>query len=159
MAFGLLKGKTMKRAEPAAPVRLDRITFLAIIPDDEDYLALGEVLTRSNWIMRRGRNVREALACLKQWEMPVVICGSKLPDGSWQDVLHELKLVPHAPHFILLSPHDLAVWAELLNLGGYDLLEEPLNPAEFFEVVSSAWRVWRDEVKAPTPASAVEMVA
>ena len=34
---------------------------------------------------------------------------------------------------------DDALWAEVLNLGGYDLLMTPFEPEEVLRVVSMAW--------------------
>jgi DNA-binding NtrC family response regulator len=38
---------------------------------------------------------------------------------------------------------DERLWAEVLNLGGYDLLLKPFDPEELLRVVSSAWASWK----------------
>jgi FixJ family two-component response regulator len=78
--------------------------------------------------------------------MPVVICESHLPDAQWGQVLSELSGMPDAPVLIVTSPvADDALWAEVLSLGGYDLLMKPFDATEVFRVVSLAWLSWRNK--------------
>jgi hypothetical protein len=39
------------------------------------------------------------------------------------------------------------LWAEVLNLGGYDLLMKPFEEAEVYRVVGLAWLFWKDHVE------------
>ena len=41
---------------------------------------------------------------------------------------------------------DEALWAEVLNLGGYDLLASPFDPIEVDRVVTLAWEFRAREV-------------
>ena len=43
---------------------------------------------------------------------------------------------------------DAYLGAEVLNLGGYDVLAKPFKSAEFIQVMSMAWRRWKSECKA-----------
>ncbi|MBM3774286.1 MAG: response regulator [Acidobacteria bacterium] len=133
---------------PAVPAPPDRIPLLAVVSSDGEYGTLESMLTHSNWMVRRALDGREALACLDQSDIPVILCDSDVPEGDWRDLLEASQRLRDPPCFILLSPHNLALWAELLNLGGHDLLEQPLNASEFYKVVGSACRIWRDERKA-----------
>jgi hypothetical protein len=40
---------------------------------------------------------------------------------------------------------DESLWAEVLNLGGYDLLQTPFEPSELFRVLHLAWLSWERE--------------
>ena len=52
-----------------------------------------------------------------------------------------------APNVIVTAAiSDEALWAEVLNLGGYDVLAQPFDSIEVSRVVSSAWRRWNDEL-------------
>jgi DNA-binding response OmpR family regulator len=42
---------------------------------------------------------------------------------------------------------DERLWAEVLNLGGYDLLVKPFNSIEVIRSMSLAWQRWNDEWK------------
>jgi FixJ family two-component response regulator len=49
------------------------------------------------------------------------------------------------PKLIVFTRHaDDRLWAEVLNLGGFDVLDFPTGRAELFRAVSSAWRNWRE---------------
>jgi DNA-binding response OmpR family regulator len=61
----------------------------------------------------------------------VLICESNLSDGSWRDVLSGLAAEAAAPPLILVSRlADDHLWAEVLNLGGYDVLSKPFDARE-----------------------------
>jgi DNA-binding response OmpR family regulator len=71
----------------------------------------------------------------------VVICEKDLPDCTWQEILEELAALKHPPPLIVTSRlADERLWAEVLNLGGYDVLMKPFDPVEVVRVVSLAWR-------------------
>jgi DNA-binding response OmpR family regulator len=54
---------------------------------------------------------------------------------------------------------DECLWAEVLNLGGYDVLAKPFNSNEFIQVVSTAWRRWKSEWNRGGSESAMEQGA
>jgi len=69
-----------------------------------------------------------------------------LPDGSWKDVLSHLAPLADRPRLIAISKHaDEHLWAEVLALGGFDLLGTPLREAEAAYVIGSAWLDWKNE--------------
>ena len=72
--------------------------------------------------------------------MPVVICASDLPDGTWRDVLNQIHMLTHPPVLIVTSRlADDHLWAEVLNLGGYNVLAKPFRESEVKHVVTSLW--------------------
>jgi DNA-binding NtrC family response regulator len=78
--------------------------------------------------------------------MPVVICESCLPDGNWKDILSQVAVLPDAPRLIVTSREpDESLWAEVLNMGGYDVLATPFEKDEVIRAVSWAWQSWEDE--------------
>jgi DNA-binding response OmpR family regulator len=71
----------------------------------------------------------------------VVICGCALPDGDWRGMLDEVAAMPKPPSLIVSSRlADERLWAEVLNLGGYDVLLTPFDENEVFWVAYFAWR-------------------
>jgi len=82
----------------------------------------------------------------------VVISDCRLPDGSWKDVLRELRRQPAEPPLIVASRRvDERLWAEVLNLGGYDILTTPFQAQGAVQSVSLAWRHLRDKLLASAP--------
>jgi DNA-binding response OmpR family regulator len=60
-------------------------------------------------------------------------------------MLDYLSLLPHPPLLILSSRlPDERIWSEALNLGAYDILAKPYDPAEVIRIVSLAWQHWLD---------------
>jgi DNA-binding response OmpR family regulator len=79
----------------------------------------------------------------------VVICEDPLPDGSWLDVLRAVQVLPRSPALIVTSRlADNSLWAEVLNLGGYDVLAQPLRAEEVMFAVRGAHRQWRSGAEA-----------
>jgi len=81
-------------------------------------------------------------------ELPVAVVLSEvvLVDGDWKHVLQETKRLPDGPALVVSSRlADERLWAEVLNLGGHDVLLTPFEAAEVERVVDSASRasIWR----------------
>jgi DNA-binding response OmpR family regulator len=107
--------------------------------------ALDRIFRRSNWLLRHVRTCREAIAFVNHKETGILICEAQLPDANWAAVLSELKSVAMPPTLIVTSPYaDDALWATVLNLGGYDVIAQPFDAQEVFRVLSSAWARWHN---------------
>jgi DNA-binding response OmpR family regulator len=124
---------------------LDRgVDILAVSLARADYAALRRIIGHSRWKLRRAWNFRRALAFLRRRPHGVVITDAGLPDGAWKYLLVGLAGLPVPPNLIVSSRlADEQLWAEVLNLGGYDVLLTPFQPEELFRVASAAWREWR----------------
>jgi hypothetical protein len=70
----------------------------------------------------------------------VVICQHSLPDGDWKLMLAGLDRIDVRPSLIVSSRlADDRLWAEVLNLGAFDLLlGAPFEPEEVLRVTESA---------------------
>ncbi len=126
----------------SAPERV--VTILAVSGLQEDHNWLGEVVRHSNWRMLSARSCSEACEILNSERVPVVVCESSLPDGNWRSLLDRLAQCAGRPLLIVTSRQaDDRLWAEVLNLGGYDVLPKPFDKSEVVRVVGSAWLHWR----------------
>jgi DNA-binding NtrC family response regulator len=127
-------------------VEPDRIvTVLAVSPLDGDHSGLAEVFCHSKWRIHKARSCREAIAFLNGNRIPVVICERELPDGDWKDLLEKMSGLSDPPLLIVTSRlADESLWAEVLNLGGYDVLPKPFDRVEVVRVVSVAWLHWKN---------------
>jgi len=120
------------------------VELLLISPFEEDHRHLHDKLRHSNWQPHGARTQKEAFAFLRKSPTPVVLCESRLPDGSWQDVLSHLAGIDRPPLLVVTSRFaDDHLWAEVLNLGGYNVLAKPLDMEELFHVVGLAWMQWK----------------
>ncbi len=132
-----------------APQKDERIRVLLVIADRDERVRLEHVLSHSTWLIQAAGTLEEAAAVLKDSNAGVIVSGQRLPAGeSWRSVLCEARKLEPAPNVVVTDRlADAALWAEVLNLGGYDVLPQPFDPAETFRVLTSAWRSWRDEWK------------
>lgn len=122
--------------------------ILVVSPFEEDLLSLQQIFSGSNWILRGTRTCGEALALLRESRVSVIICESDLPNGDWKNMLEELAQAAAAPHLIVTSRlADQYLWAEVLNLGGYDVLEKPFDAQEVRRIVTLAQRHWENHRK------------
>ena len=102
---------------------------------------LRQLFRNSGWKLRMAANPRRALTCLHRNLIHVVLASSEIPGWTWQTVLHEVSKLSPRPALVVVSRlADDRLWAEVLNLGGYDLLAQPFDRSEVERVVLSARR-------------------
>ncbi len=132
--------KVLESSLPPMPVQV-----LAVSGEDGDHELLRSIFGHSNWTLHTAFSRSEALDLLRYNNIPVVICERDLPDGTWKDVLAEVGSFSRPPHVLVTSRlADERLWAEVLNVGGYDVLVKPFVPAEVFRTISLAWLNWKD---------------
>ncbi len=115
-------------------------TILAVFPVGEDRSALEIILRQSDWQLQFAETFQEAQTLLRTSPVGVVISEGRLPDGrTWKDLLGELQELPN-PRPLIVADRlaDDRLWAEVLNLGGYDLLMKPFNTREVLHAVTTA---------------------
>jgi len=139
--FGLAAG-----AQTSQPP--ESTLLLAVSPYREDLTFLTQTFRETTWKLCGARTYREALTLLCHDRMPVVICRCCLPDGNWKDVLSQIAVLPDPPRLLVVSgdPDD-RLWAEVINLGGYDLLTVPFVQKELIWAVGGAWQNWEYETR------------
>jgi len=120
------------------------VTVLAVSPFDEDHVFLTHLFSHSNWRIHQARSYGEALSVLQHHPIAVVLCDAETADSGWKPMLAELERLPHSPLLIVTSRlADDSLWAEVLNLGGYDVLMKPFDRVEVLRVISLAWLHWK----------------
>jgi len=136
------------------------VSVLALLPSQEDQSCLNEIFWHSRWNLHFAESLGHARALIDQLPAGVVISDCRLPDGTWKDVLRELRRRPNeAPLIVASRKADERLWAEVLNLGGYDILTTPFEAQEVVRSVSLAWRHWRDKLLTTAPPAARVMAA
>lgn len=142
-AIGVLR----RDPEPARnELAASGFTILALSPDAEDHSSLAQLCSHAGWGFRSAHSARQALHMIRSKPVAVLICERDLPDGDWRGVLDDLQRSPAAPLMIVVSRlADEALWAEVLNLGGYDVLLKPFELKELMWSVTSAFRQWESQ--------------
>ncbi len=102
--------------------------------------ALRPIFREIGWRVREARAVSELPQLLTQDPNAVILTEHSLPDGGWADVLAiALVMCPQARVVVTGKLADEALWAEVLNQGGFDVLAQPLDRSEVIRVMTSAW--------------------
>ena len=119
------------------------IPILLVSPHDADVASLRHILHHSDWNITPVESVSAARKHLSRHAAAVVLCERDLPDGNWSDILLTTSQMEQPPLLLVISRHaDDSLWAEVLNVGGYDVLLKPFEKAEVARVVGMAWRHW-----------------
>lgn len=121
------------------------VQVLAVSSSEEDVRFLRHLFSHSNWIIHTARGCAEAIELLQRRHVPIVLCDFELADGTWRDMLRALAGLAEPALLIVASrTADDYLWAEVLNLGGYDVLVKPYEPQEVVRVISLAWLHWKN---------------
>ena len=112
-----------------------------------DHDSLQSIFRGSRWQLQGARTVSDGLKSIRRHhaEIPVVICQHSLPDGGWKHLLTQMDTMAVQPSLIVCSRlADERLWAEVLNLGAFDLLlGAPFESEEVLRVTQSAWSAWQ----------------
>src|SRR3982751_4562120 len=124
------------------PVKQENLLcVLAIGEFIADRLLLHDVCRNSGWKLIEARDRRHAMKVLERKPVHVVIAEADLPNWKWKNILGDLRRLVQTPQLIVTSrTADDYLWAEVLNLGGYDVLPQPFERDEVERVVASAYR-------------------
>jgi DNA-binding NtrC family response regulator len=115
---------------------------LALICSDSDFGALQEIVLPRGADLERCRIPGDLLRSLGGGRVDVIIADSRLPDnGGWKSILNAIEYGGTRQPLIVASHFaDEFLWAEVLNLGGFDVLSEPFVEEEVVRVFECALR-------------------
>lgn len=119
------------------PAANETPTVFSVSPFPADHAFLQSAVPPCKFSV--ANSCRAACARLCVDRIALIICERHLPDGTWKDILGYVAPLPDPPRLIVtaLSPDD-QLWAEVLNLGGYDVLAKPFNEKEVSVVTTQA---------------------
>lgn len=130
----------------SAPGSQERaVRVLVVSAAEEEHRFLRHLFAHTNWRIYSARGCTEATAVLDSQPIPVILCDYELPDGDWRRLLATVSR-SEPPSLLIVTSRaaDDFLWAEVLNLGGYDVLMKPYDPVEVIRVVSLAWLHWKN---------------
>jgi DNA-binding NtrC family response regulator len=117
--------------------------ILIIAPHADQHSSLRRIFDETLWECQSAFTKREGIDLLRRNRdsVQVVICEQSLPDGDWKGILAELDKNPVGTSLIVSSRlADDRLWAEVLNLGAFDLVVgDPFDPEEVLRVTENAW--------------------
>lgn len=117
------------------------VSALLIGEYESDRQLLHGIFRDAGWRLLEAPDRRQALDCLERQPVHVVISQEDGPQWHWKWLLSDLRRLAHPPQLIVTSRNaDDYLWAEVLNIGGYDVLPQPFNRDEVERVVAAARR-------------------
>jgi DNA-binding NtrC family response regulator len=123
----------------AVQIPIPAQTVLAVLSLGEDRKMLEDIFGQSDWKVRFANNFQEAQDELRASSLAAVISDNCFPGGNWKDLLFVLQEMPHPKPLIVADRlADDRLWAEVLNLGAYDLLTMPFDAREVLRTVGLA---------------------
>jgi hypothetical protein len=115
----------------------ERIAVLAVGSGSPEFARLLSILNRAACRVLVARVPRPSQSLLGA--VSVVICEDTLQEGTWRDLLDALNEIHSVPRLIVTSASaEPRLWAEVLNLGGYDVLAQPFSRDEVLWSVQRA---------------------
>ena len=121
-------------AEPA-------VSALLVGRYDSDQQVLHDVLRNLGWTVFEAEDAGYALSYLRRNPVHVVIADAGIPQRNWKEILESVGSLKPAPLLIVTSrTADDHLWAEVLNMGGFDVLAQPFDRVEVERVLASARR-------------------
>jgi len=114
-------------------------SVLFISPNSADAKILSEMLAPTALRLDHAGRLEEARNKLANGPYRVVVTEAELPDGVWTDVIELTYEVGVYPAIIVTGcAADDLFWAEVLNLGAYDLLAQPFDEKEVRRILTNA---------------------
>ena len=114
-------------------------TLLSVSSDPENHESLRQAVTETRFRVRCAATCAEAVEQAGKLKPAVITCEQTLSDGTWRDLLQLLAALPEPPPVVVIAHNaDEWLWAEVLNHGGYDVVERPLQRKEMARVLGSA---------------------
>jgi DNA-binding NtrC family response regulator len=117
------------------------VRVLAVSPHDTDLAVLSRILSHSAWTLLTAGSLTQACDVLRSNHVHVVLSERRLPDGDWKAILDVVSGVEEPPQLVVMSKDgDERLWAEVLNLGAWDVLIKPFHPKEVYRTIHAAWQ-------------------
>jgi DNA-binding response OmpR family regulator len=133
----------------AIPRRRHSEVILTVNLCTQDYHFLSTVFRNLPWRLASVATMAQGVRQAKSQSVPVIVCERDLPGGSWKLLLDRVRRLTQPPLLIVASRlADERLWAEVLNLGGHDVLATPFDADEVYRVVSCAVDSWHFQVDA-----------
>lgn len=131
---------------PAAHAPLP--TLLVVSESEQAHTSVSRVLARFEWLICSAYSRQEAAELLRGRDFGVVLCDCELSQGNWKSLLEDTHSAHQPPKLIVFCRYaDVRLWAEVLNLGAWDLLMYPFETQELIRGTAVAWQSWERPVR------------
>src|SRR5581483_8580973 len=106
--------------------------------------SLRKLLEPHQWNIHEAADCVDALRILEGRQVAVLMVRDDVPGGGSKQLRDQLCHRTDAPNLIVCSKlADERLWAEVLNLGCYDLLSLPFEASEVVRIAHLGWLSWK----------------
>ena len=124
------------RVRATAP---NQTNVLSVSTESEDHTVLRRILDGQPFQISTAMSCQEAVEYLCHDRASVIFCDHSVKDGTWRDLLNRVSSAAEPPMVVVTSRlADEYLWAEVLKLGGWDVLAKPFRAQEVLRVLDSA---------------------
>jgi DNA-binding response OmpR family regulator len=117
------------------------VSALLVGAYETDRPLVHDIFRSRKWRLFEAGDRSHAMECLEKNPVQVVVAESQIPDWNWRRILTDLRRLNPVPQLVVTSRiADDSLWAEVLNVGGYDVLAQPFDRDEVERVIASARR-------------------
>lgn len=128
----------------------DPAPILAVFPFQADRKALETIAKSDGRQVDFSPTLDGAVELLNQGKRPIVILDRDLPSSDWRQALVSLtKAAPASVILLASSTAEDSLWEEVVERGGYEILQKPFEPAQVSQTFDFAWRYWKLINKCP----------
>jgi DNA-binding response OmpR family regulator len=100
--------------------------IVLVSPSAEEARAFRAIVDSSRRLVVNVPDLIGAQAVIDRFHPRLVVCDTEIEGrGSWRDLLEGPDGTPRFALIVVSPQADEALWAEVLNLGGSDVLEKP----------------------------------
>ena len=135
------------------PLARNELRLLSVLKADDAQNLLYRIAKPYPWSLEVARNSAQALQVLQSGSTQIVLFDIDLLGLDWKSNLRALVSSPSQPSVIVVSSGvSDALWEEIIECGGYDVLDLPLQEAKTQLTLQYAWRFWANcQFPARTP--------
>lgn len=137
---------------------MEKSSILLITPYPEDETMVRQVMKDVAGSVVGCNCISTALEKISANTPDVILCETEFVDGDWKKILSTCESLSSPPLVLVMSRYaDESLWAEVLNLGGFDVLLKPFDPTEVSRVLGMACSRRSDSgVRMPPESATVE---
>jgi DNA-binding NtrC family response regulator len=112
---------------------------LFVSPKREDAATLSRMLGSLSVPIEYVADLAQARSKIQNATFSVILTEARLTDGTWLEVLDlARRLSPRSEVIVTDATADARFWAEVLNMGAYDLIAQPFAAGEVQRILSNA---------------------
>jgi DNA-binding NtrC family response regulator len=123
------------------------VSVLALLQSHGDRQCLSHIFSHSNWDLHFASSLSEVQSFLRDATVGVIITDCRLSGGAyWTDDLHFIQKLA-VPPLLIVADRSPNVFAEVVNLGGYDFITKPFDFTEVIRIIGAAWLTWKQKTE------------